>query len=101
MDGSARAGGDLMITLVCLGLGYCAQHYVSEFGARFDRVIGATRSAEQAAALGQRRFGGRTVEMLLFDAASLAAAIAQTDALLVSAAPADGRDPVLANFKTE
>jgi nucleoside-diphosphate-sugar epimerase len=88
-----------MATLVCLGLGYCARHYVGEFGARFDRVIGTTRSAERAAALGRQRMGGRAVEMLIFDGRAgsreLSAAVSEADALLVSAAPADGRDPVL------
>jgi nucleoside-diphosphate-sugar epimerase len=88
-----------MATLLCLGLGYCARHYVGEFGTRFDRVIGTTRSAKRAAALGQQRLGGRAVEMLIFDGTAgsreLAAAISRADALLVSAAPADGRDPVL------
>ena len=46
------------------------------------------------------RIGGRPVELLQFDGApapcELAAAIAQADALLISAAPAEGRDPVLA-----
>jgi nucleoside-diphosphate-sugar epimerase len=100
MDGGARAGGGLMTTLVCLGLGYCARHYVSEFGARFHRVVGTTRSAERAAALARERLGGQPVEMLPFDGTSssreLQAAILAADALLVSAAPADGRDPVLA-----
>jgi nucleoside-diphosphate-sugar epimerase len=92
-----------MPTLICLGLGYCAKHYVGEFGARFDRVVGTTRSAEQAAALGRERFGGRLVEMLVFDGTSrtLADAIAQADALLVSTAPAEGRDPVLTAFERE
>jgi nucleoside-diphosphate-sugar epimerase len=105
MDGGARAGGGLMPVLVCLGLGYCARHYVGEFGARFDRIIGTTRSTERAAALGRERFGGRAVEMLAFDGKSaegaLVAAIGATDALLVSAAPADGRDPVLAVLEGE
>jgi nucleoside-diphosphate-sugar epimerase len=92
-----------MPTLICLGLGYCAKHYVGEFGARFDRIVGTARTAEQAAALGRERFGGRLVEMLVFDGTSrtLADAIAQADALLVSAAPAEGRDPVLAAFESE
>ncbi len=94
-----------MPTLVCIGLGYCARHYVGEFGARFDRIIGTTRSAERAAALGRQRLGGRSVEMLIFDGTSgsceLAAAISEADALLVSAAPADGRDPVLAVFEDD
>jgi nucleoside-diphosphate-sugar epimerase len=94
-----------MSTLVCLGLGYCAQHYVSEFGSRFDRVVGTTRNADRAAALGRQRLGGKPVEMLVFDGASpsnrIKAAISAADALLVSAAPADGRDPVLAGLEAE
>jgi nucleoside-diphosphate-sugar epimerase len=94
-----------MPTLVCVGLGYCARHYVGEFGARFDRIIGTTRSAERAAALGRERFGGRPVEMIPFDGKSAAPelvdAIAQADALLISAAPAEGRDPVLAALAGE
>ena len=92
-----------MSTLVCIGLGYCARSYVAEFGARFDRVVGTTRSAERAAALGREPLGGRSAEMLRFDATSrqLTAAIAEADALLISAAPADGRDPVLAALADE
>jgi nucleoside-diphosphate-sugar epimerase len=94
-----------MSTLVCLGLGYCTQHYVSEFGSRFDRVVGTTRNADRAALLGRERLGGNPVEMLVFDGASpsneLKAAISAADALLVSAAPAEGRDPVLALLKEE
>jgi nucleoside-diphosphate-sugar epimerase len=105
MDGGARGNGGLMATLVCLGLGYCARHYVCEFGARFDRVVGTTRSAERAAVLGRDGIGGRAVEMLLFDGVSashqLVAAILQADALLISAAPAEGRDPVLATLDDE
>jgi nucleoside-diphosphate-sugar epimerase len=92
--------GELMTTLVCLGLGYCARHYVAEFGGRFDRIIGTTRSAERVALLDGERFGSRAVEMLLFDGMSatreLVDAVAQADALLISAAPHEGRDPVLA-----
>jgi len=94
-----------MSTLVCLGLGYCARHYVSEFGARFDRIVGTTRTAERAAALARERFGDRAVEMMPFDGTSasreLVETIAQADALLISAAPADGRDPVLAVLADE
>jgi nucleoside-diphosphate-sugar epimerase len=87
-----------MPTLVCLGLGYCARHYVAELGARFDRIVGTTRSADRIAAAGRESIGGRSVELLAFAGASraLAAAVAQADALLVSAAPDAGRDPVLA-----
>jgi nucleoside-diphosphate-sugar epimerase len=88
-----------MSTLLCFGFGYSAQHYVAEFGGRFSRIIGTTRSAERAAALARRDFGGRQVEMLVFggDAPSraLVAAAAQADAVLVSAAPDQHGDPVL------
>jgi nucleoside-diphosphate-sugar epimerase len=105
MDGGARGNRGLMPTLVCIGLGYCARHYVTEFGARFDRIVGTTRSAERVAALGHQRLGGRTVEMLIFDgtsrSAEFTAAISEADALLISAAPAQGRDPVLAVYEDD
>ena len=41
-----------MTALVCLGLGYCARFYVAEFGSRFDRVIGTSRSADKKAGSG-------------------------------------------------
>jgi nucleoside-diphosphate-sugar epimerase len=89
-----------MRPLVCLGLGYCARHYVTEFGQRFDRIVGTTRSADEMTALTARRFGVRAVEMQLFDgntaSPEVRAAIAGAEALLISAAPADGVDPVLA-----
>ena len=37
-----------MPTLFCFGLGYCAEHYVAEFGARFDRIAGTVRTREKA-----------------------------------------------------
>jgi hypothetical protein len=94
-----------MPTLVCLGLGYTARHYITEFGTRFDRIIGTTRTADEAAALAAQRFGGRAVEVLVFDGKSaspeVTATIANADALLISAAPADGVDPVLAVLEDE
>jgi nucleoside-diphosphate-sugar epimerase len=92
-----------MSALVCLGLGYCARAYVAEFGARFDGIIGTTRSADHVAPLGREGVRGRAVEMLMFDGASctLADAIARADALLISAAPVEGRDPVLAALAEE
>src|SRR5262245_28604112 len=100
MGGRAPRGRCLMPALVCLGLGYCAQHYVAEFGQRFDRFVGTTRSADDVAALAARRFGGRVVEMHLFDGmtagSDLRAATAAAEAVLISAPPADGVDPVLA-----
>src|SRR5262249_52185249 len=95
MDGGAPGDGGPMASLVCRGLGYCARYYFTEFGSRFARVVGPPRTAHRAAALGRARLGGRPAEMLVFDGASpsreLAAAISQADALLISAAPAEGR----------
>lgn len=86
--------------LVCLGFGYCARHYVAQFGNRFDRIVGTTRTAGSAAAPAAQRIGGRAVEMLTFDGRppfdNVAAAIAAADAILVSAAPGEGGDPFLA-----
>jgi nucleoside-diphosphate-sugar epimerase len=89
--------------LLCLGFGYSAQHYVMLHGARFDRIIGTTRSAANAAELAGRRFGGRTVEMIVFDGEvaepALVEAVGQASVLLVSISPADGIDPTLARLK--
>lgn len=91
-----------MNTLVCLGLGYSAQHYVGAFGARFGRIVGTSRSAEGASALAARDLGGRRAEMLLFagmtPAPALVTALGQADALLVSAAPEERGDPFLATL---
>jgi nucleoside-diphosphate-sugar epimerase len=90
-------------TLLCLGFGYSAQHYVALHGARFDRIIGTTRSAESAAELAGRRFGGHAVEMIVFDGTTanpaLTAAIPQVTVLLVSISPSEGIDPTLALAK--
>jgi nucleoside-diphosphate-sugar epimerase len=88
-----------MSTLICLGLGYSAQHFVTGFGARFARVVGTARTAERAAELAACDFGGRKVEMLTFDGTAASPAVVQavraSDALLVSAAPDEQGDPVL------
>lgn len=81
-----------MTALVCLGLGYCARIYVAEFGSRFDRVTGTSRTPGK-----QRASAG---EMLEFDGVSaspeLRVAIARASHLLISAAPGESGDPVLA-----
>src|SRR5262245_12997793 len=79
-----------MTTLLCLGVGYCARFYVAEFGARFERVIGTSRTPKPA---------GR-VEMLAFDAAApseeVHAAIAAATHLLLSPTPTEAGDPIAA-----
>jgi nucleoside-diphosphate-sugar epimerase len=99
----SRLGRDRVNTLVCLGFGYSAQHYVALHGARFDRIIGTTRTAANAAERAARHFGGRTVEMMVFDGETaepaLVEAVSQAGVLLVSISPADSVDPTLALLK--
>src|SRR5499427_7976771 len=92
-----------MNTLVCPGFGYSAQHYVALYGKRFDRIVGTTRSENNAATLHAQRFGGNRVEIVVLDGttASLALGAAMADAtvLLVSIAPDRNTDPVLAYLR--
>jgi nucleoside-diphosphate-sugar epimerase len=85
-----------MSTLLCLGLGYCAEHYVAQYGTRFARVVGTTRTPERAEDLSARL---PKVDTEVFDGAtvspSLRAAASAADALLISAAPDEHGDPVL------
>ena len=86
-----------MSTLICLGLGYCARHYVAAFGSRFARVVGTSRSAGKTAAA--------PAEMLVFDGTHATqetrAALADANFLLVSAAPVETGDPVLSVFRSD
>lgn len=86
-----------MSSLVCLGLGYCARHYVSEFGQRFSRIVGTARADGSAA-------GDSTVDIIHFDGVTatpaLSAAIRDADALLISAPPGENGDPVLTALRT-
>jgi nucleoside-diphosphate-sugar epimerase len=96
-----RHGGHRRVsTLVCLGFGYSAQHYVAGHGKRFDRIIGTTRGEANAATLAARQFGGNQVEMMVFDGASASAAlrdaVTAATAIVVSISPDDGTDPTLA-----
>ena len=43
-----------MTTLLCLGFGYSAQHYVARHGGHYARIIGTTRTEENAAELAAR-----------------------------------------------
>src|SRR5271154_2958842 len=97
------AGGGRMTTLVCLGFGYSAQHYVARHGARYARIIGTTRSEQNAAELAARIYGSRRVEMIVFDGESasraLAEAVSHANVLLVSISPDDGVDPTLVHLR--
>jgi nucleoside-diphosphate-sugar epimerase len=91
-----------MPALFCFGLGYSAEHYIAEFGARFDRIIGTVRTRDKAAAITARGFGGRTVAALVFDGKTapkdVAAAVTAADAVLVSVQPDETGDPALIRF---
>ncbi len=84
-----------MTTLLAVGLGYCARHYLAAFPAAFDRVIGTARTPEGVARVQQAGFEG-----VLFDGTSLtpalAEAVAAADVLLLSAPPEAKGDPLLA-----
>lgn len=92
-----------MTTLVCLGFGYSAQHYASLYGRRFDRIVGTTRSEENAAALRCRRFDRNAAEINVFDGTSdspvVGTAIADATVVLVSIAPDRDIDPALAHLR--
>jgi nucleoside-diphosphate-sugar epimerase len=91
-----------MPTLFCFGLGYSASHYISQFGARFDRVAGTVRTREKAAAIAASRFGHHAAEAFVFDGATaspeMTAALMDADAMLVSIPPRESGDPALAQF---
>src|SRR5262249_550636 len=84
-----------MSTLLCFGLGYSAQHYIAEYGARFQRIIGTVRTAAKAERIDTD--GG--VETIVFDGEvdpRLETAIAASRAMLVSIPPTEAGDPILA-----
>lgn len=87
-------------TLLCVGFGYCAAHFAEEFGARFDRIIGTTRDPGEIATIANRRFAECPADIVTFDGRAttpdLLAAVKAADALLISAAPDESGDPVLA-----
>jgi nucleoside-diphosphate-sugar epimerase len=90
-------------TLVCLGFGYSAQHYVAAYGKRFDRIVGTTRTVASAQALSARQYGGSAVETEVFDGESaspaLNDAVAGASTVLISIPPQAGTDPTLAHVR--
>lgn len=86
-----------MSQLICLGLGYSAEHYVDAFGQKFDRIVGTMRSKERAAVL--NAYDGDKLQALVFDGQSasceLQRAIVAADAALISIPQDVGGDPVL------
>lgn len=91
-----------MAHLFCFGLGYSAEHYVAEFGARFDAISGTVRAQERAEHIENSGFGGRKASAFVFDGenetVAVARALASVDAILVSIQPNERGDPVLRCF---
>jgi len=89
-----------MANLLCFGLGYSAEHYISSYGDKFNRIVGTVRNAERATAL-NGRFDGR-LEAFAFDGTSptpeVVSAIATADRALVSIPQTQRGDPVLTAF---
>jgi nucleoside-diphosphate-sugar epimerase len=87
-----------MTTLVSFGFGYCAEHFIAEFGGKFERITGTVRGAERAAIL--NAYQVRAMRAVIFDGmrmtAELESAIAAADYALVSIPPHGSGDPVLA-----
>ena len=83
--------------LFVFGLGYSASHFVRQHSASFDKIWGTVRAPDRPEADGATllRFDGESVD------ARLSAALAASDALLVSVQPGQGPDPVLERFATE
>lgn len=77
-----------MTTLLCLGLGYCAQRFVALHGARFSRILGTNRTGEPFAGIEMLRFTGEASHDLI-------AAVHAADVILASAAPGEAGDPFL------
>jgi nucleoside-diphosphate-sugar epimerase len=87
-----------MATLVCFGFGYCAEHFIAEFGGKFERVIVTVRRAERAGILNAYQAG--PVHAVVFDGVQatpeLTGAIVAADYALISIPPGANGDPVLA-----
>ena len=86
-----------MSQLICLGLGYSAEHYVAAFGQKFDRVVGTMRSKERAAVL--NAYDDGRLQALVFEgqlaSPELQRTIVAADAALISIPQDADGDPVL------
>jgi nucleoside-diphosphate-sugar epimerase len=87
-----------MAKLVCFGFGYCAEHFIAEFGGKFEPIVGTVRSAERAAIL--NAYPSERVRAVVFDGVRvtpvLERAMAVADHALISVPPDATGDPVLA-----
>lgn len=85
-----------MKTLLSIGHGFSARALAQLLLPKGWRIIGTTRSPEKAA-----QIEATGVEPLIWPGADLSEALAQADALLVSAGPGPDGDPTLAALRSE
>ncbi|QIB33838.1 NAD-dependent epimerase/dehydratase family protein [Ancylobacter pratisalsi] len=85
-------------TLLCLGLGYCARHFIARHGEGFARIVGTNRTGAPHPGAEIVGFNGRSGEEGAL--AALTAAAASADAVLISAAPGEEGDPFLSPLGT-
>jgi nucleoside-diphosphate-sugar epimerase len=87
-----------MATLLCFGLGYCAERFIAEFGGKFEHIVGTMRSAERAGIL--NAYQAAAMRAVVFDGMrmtpELESTIAAADYALISVPPDAGGDPALA-----
>ena len=87
-----------MSTLLCIGLGYCAEHFIAAFGKKFDRITGTVRGKQRAAIL--NAYDDGRLHAIVFDGKQatreLTGAIADASFILVSVPSGENGDPVLA-----
>jgi nucleoside-diphosphate-sugar epimerase len=86
-----------MSTLLCIGLGYSAEHFAAACGQNFERIFGTMRSKERAAVLNAHDDG--RLRALVFDGKAatpeLRQAIAEADTALISIPQDEHGDPAL------
>lgn len=85
--------------LLAIGLGYCARWYIATRGLR-SLALGTTRRRDGALHLENRGFRAAYCDGGDCDPA-VRQAFAASDALLISAPPGQGGDPILAAFESE
>jgi nucleoside-diphosphate-sugar epimerase len=83
--------------LFAFGLGYTAVDFIARHGHVFEQVAGTSRSAEKAAELRSERLATFVFGKDEEDPA-IAAALLDSDVLLISVPPGASADPVLAKF---
>ena len=85
------------MNLFVFGLGYTALEFIARYRHRFAGVAGTVRSLEKVRALEAAGIGACRFDGPVFESAILQH-LERAEALLISAPPVDGKDPVLEQF---